>query len=102
MKNSHIKKKTLHPWLMAGTAIVLAGAAAIVPSYEARKKNEPQDPQQQAKEASRAAANDQSTTLNDQTELAVTVYNSNIALIRDVRQLQMPSGDFRQIGRAHD
>jgi hypothetical protein len=82
-------------WAMAGAAIALAGAAVIVPSYQARKKNEGQDPQQQAKEASRAAANDQSTTLNDQTELAVTVYNSNIALIRDVRQLQMPSGDFR-------
>ena len=95
MRNSLIEKKAVQPWLMAGMAIVLTGAAAMVPSYEARKKNEPQDPQQQAKENSRAAANDQSTTLNDQTELAVTVYNSNIALIRDVRQLQMPNGDFR-------
>ena len=35
-----------------------------------------------------------STTLSDQTDLNVTVYNSNIALIRDVRQLNLPSGAF--------
>lgn len=34
------------------------------------------------------------TTLNDQVDLAVTVYNSNIALVRDVRQLNLPSGNF--------
>jgi hypothetical protein len=31
-------------------------------------------------------------TLKDQADLAVTVYNSNIALVRDVRQLTLPSG----------
>jgi hypothetical protein len=36
----------------------------------------------------------QSTTLNNQTDLNVTVYNSNIALVRDVRQLTLPSGTF--------
>ena len=92
VKNLYKPKKK---WAMAGAAIALAGVSAIVPAYRAVEKNEPQEPQQQAREASRAAANDQSTTLNDQTELAVTVYNSNIALIRDVRQLQMPNGDFR-------
>jgi len=35
------------------------------------------------------------TSLNDQTDLNVTVYNSNIALVRDVRQLVLPSGTFR-------
>ena len=35
-----------------------------------------------------------SSTLDDQTELAVTVYNSNIALVRDVRNLQLPQGRF--------
>jgi len=50
----------------------------------------------QEKDSARAAANgDQSTSLNDQTDLAVTVYNSNIALVRDVRQLALPSGAFR-------
>src|SRR5471030_990108 len=35
-----------------------------------------------------------SSTLDDQVELAVTVYNSNIALVRDVRDLQLPRGTF--------
>jgi hypothetical protein len=34
------------------------------------------------------------TTEKDQVDLAVTVYNSNIALIRDVRQIHLPSGTF--------
>ena len=34
------------------------------------------------------------TTHKDQTDLAVTVYNSNVALVRDVRQLTLPSGNF--------
>src|SRR5216684_1547511 len=49
----------------------------------------------QEKEAARATAGDQSTSLTDQTDLNVTVYNSNIALIRDVRNLALPSGTFR-------
>jgi hypothetical protein len=35
---------------------------------------------------------DATTTLDDQTELAVTVYNSDIALVRDVRNLQLSTG----------
>jgi hypothetical protein len=35
---------------------------------------------------------DRSTTLDDQTELNVTVYNSDIALVRDVRNLQLARG----------
>ena len=38
--------------------------------------------------------NAQATTLDNQTDLNVTVYNSNIALVRDVRQLSLPSGIF--------
>src|SRR5271166_3685421 len=77
-------------WIAATAAIALAGAAAFVPDYHAGKKPDPQE-----KETSRGAAPDQSTSLNDQTDLAVTVYNSNIALIRDVRELQIPRGNFR-------
>jgi hypothetical protein len=51
--------------------------------------------QAQGQEAARSAASAQATTLNDQTDLNVTVYNSNIALIRDVRQLTVPTGAFR-------
>ena len=32
------------------------------------------------------------TTLDDQAELAVTVYNSDLALVRDVRNVQIPRG----------
>ncbi len=35
------------------------------------------------------------TTLADQTDLSVTVYNSSLALVRDVRQLTLPSGESR-------
>jgi hypothetical protein len=34
------------------------------------------------------------TTEKDQVDLAITVYNSNIALVRDVRQIHLPSGTF--------
>ena len=44
-----------------------------------------------------AAASDQGsdqTTLDDQVELSVTVYNSDLALVRDVRDLQLRRGSF--------
>jgi len=34
------------------------------------------------------------TTQKDQTDLSVTVYNSNVALVRDVRQIHLQSGLF--------
>jgi hypothetical protein len=77
-------------WAIAGVTIALAGAAALVPSYHADGKAKEQE-----KSAPAASSADQSTSLSDQTDLAVTVYNSNTALIRDVRQLQLPSGTFR-------
>jgi hypothetical protein len=90
MQTSKFPKAGASRWIAATAAIALAGAAALVPDYHAGRKADPQE-----KEASRNAAPDQSTTLNDQTDLAVTVYNSNIALIRDVRELQLPKGNFR-------
>jgi len=36
----------------------------------------------------------QSSTLDDQVDLAVTVYNSDIALVRDVRNIVLPAGTF--------
>lgn len=38
------------------------------------------------------AAQDLTTTLDDQSEVSITVYNSDIALVRDVRTLQMVRG----------
>jgi hypothetical protein len=49
--------------------------------------------QAQEKEAS-GSAPPASTTQKDQLDLAVTVYNSNLALVRDVRQIHLPSGVF--------
>lgn len=34
------------------------------------------------------------TTLSDQVDLSLAVYNSDLALVRDVRQLALPSGTF--------
>ena len=89
METSGTTKSKGLRWAGAAVAITLAGAATFVPGYQAEKKASPQE-----RETAQAQS-DQSTTLNDQTELAVTVYNSNIALVRDVRQLQMPNGGFR-------
>ena len=62
------------------TAVVLAAAALasrhIAPTAQ----------------AAAAIAAPESSTLDDQVDLAVTVYNSDIALIRDVRELQLPRG----------
>ena len=40
------------------------------------------------------AAEPAATTQKDQSDLSVTVYNSNLALVRDVRQIHLPSGVF--------
>src|SRR5215472_19248355 len=72
-----------------GATAVLTASAVI--AYPAARDNRVSSVQE--KEAGRAA--DQSTSLNDQTDLNVTVYNSNIALVRDVRNLTLPGGTFR-------
>jgi hypothetical protein len=72
-------------------AIATLSILAIAP-YSATSKR---GIQPQEKESPHATPSDQATTLNDQTDLNVTVYNSNIALIRDVRQLTVPTGAFR-------
>ena len=41
-----------------------------------------------------AAAQQGRSTLDDQVDLALTVYNSDIALVRDVRELQLTRGTF--------
>ena len=59
-------------------------------------------PAERLKDAHAAGASDEksdaaqpgATTQNDQTDLSVTVYNSNLALVRDVRQIHLQSGVF--------
>jgi hypothetical protein len=89
MKTPRFPKSAASRWVATTAAIALAGAAAFVPDFHAGKKNAPQE-----KDSGRIAAPDQSTSLSDQTDLAVTIYNSNIALIRDVRELQFGRGNF--------
>lgn len=39
-----------------------------------------------------AQTEEQRSTLNDQQEVAVTIYNNNLALIKDQRKIQLKSG----------
>jgi hypothetical protein len=41
-----------------------------------------------------AAGGQDTSTLDDQSELSLTVYNSDLALVRDVRSLELPRGTF--------
>ncbi len=62
-------------------AIALAAAGAhFHPSAPVVTAATPSDPRSQ------------DTTLDDQTELSLTVYNSDLALVRDVRNLKLPGG----------
>src|SRR6266478_5308850 len=77
-------------WMILAGAVIAAKTAISYPAVRANRFYASQE-----KEAARAATGEQSTSLNDQTDLNVTVYNSNIALIRDVRNLTLPTGTFR-------
>jgi hypothetical protein len=67
-------------WLAAPVLALAVGAA----QHHAR-----------ALAAAPAAAGGQDTsTLDDQSELSLTVYNSDLALVRDVRALELPRGTF--------
>jgi hypothetical protein len=46
-----------------------------------------------AQTAPQPAGGTVTTTLADQTDLALTIYNSNLSLVRDVRQLTLPPGE---------
>jgi hypothetical protein len=72
-----------HRLLLAVVALVGCGAASIA--------------LQMAKPAAAAEAPESGqpiSTLDDQNELAVTVYNSDLALVRDVRTIKLPRGEF--------
>ena len=63
--------------------IVLAVAGGLMPATSPG-----------GKAAAAATGGSQSSTLADQADLSVTVYNSDIALVRDVRNLKLPGGTF--------
>ena len=67
--------------LSAASLLAIAGGVATVFGAQVAKDGA----------AERQAA---TTTEKDQTDLSVTVYNSNVALVRDVRQIPLQSGVF--------
>jgi hypothetical protein len=90
MKNPQSTRPGRVRRLVFATLVFSAAALVWYPALRNHATNASQE-----KDSARSAAADQSTSLNDQTDLAVTVYNSNIALVRDVRQLTLPPGSFR-------
>jgi hypothetical protein len=90
MNNPQTKPGSRLRSIILTIAIFFAAVAFAYPARHNHNAHRAQD-----KDASRSAAPDQGTGLNDQSDLAVTVYNSNIALVRDVRQLTLPPGPFR-------
>lgn len=95
MQSHNSKLQRRLPWILSGTALLLAAAAFAYPGCRWQHVFAAGDKSAQEKESPRPTAPDQSTGLNDETDLNVTVYNSNIALIRDVRTLTLPPGFFR-------
>ena len=88
MKTPSRKFAAIAAWFAAVTLAASLTAGALYSATRNRQSSA------QAREA-HPSSPDQSSNLNDQTDLALTVYNSNIALVRDVRQLTLPAGDFR-------
>src|SRR5712692_9688564 len=91
-------------WLVVAATLAALLSAGVL--YSATRSHRAATQEKEARSASSdqasrdqatrdQATKDQATSLNDQTDLAITVYNSNIALVRDVRQLTLPAGDFR-------
>jgi hypothetical protein len=69
-------------------ALLVALALSLVFHIQsASAQTPPQD-------SSNAEVDALTTTEKDQTDIAVTVYNSNIALVRDTRQIRLSSGVF--------
>src|SRR5258708_25761482 len=76
-------------WLVVAATLAALLSAGVL--YSATRSHRAAA---QEKEA-RPAATDQATSLTDQTDLSIQVLNFNSALVRDVRQLTLPAGDFR-------
>src|ERR1700733_11149416 len=77
MPKTPATKRTKRTAVAAGILAVAIGSAAI-PSHS----------QSAGPDASAA----QATTHKDRTDLSLTVYNAGIALVRDVRNIQLQSG----------
>ena len=67
---------------IASIVLVVAAVGGAIQFGSAAKAEQPQ------------AQGQDTSTLDDQTELALTVYNSDLALVRDVRNVQLARGTF--------
>src|ERR1017187_7908166 len=83
-KNTNRKKLNAAGLVVLVAVAVFALLRTSTPARAASAQNESQ---------SSSALNE--TTMSDQTDLAVTVYNSNVALVRDTRDVALPAGDFQ-------
>jgi hypothetical protein len=78
--------------IRAGIALMFLAFLPLVGTFA--QAAVPQTQKEDATRKTSATAEPAITTQKDQVDLAVTVYNSNIALVRDVRQIHLPSGLF--------
>lgn len=76
--------------LLTGAAALLVAGAGLAAQQGVAPPPPAPPPAAQAPRSDEGPA----TTLDDQVDLALTVYNSNLALVRDVRQLALPTGTF--------
>lgn len=72
--------------LVIGLLMLLVAANFAVKAAAAQRDGSQDQPASNAEHST--------TTEKDQTDLSVTVYNSNLALVRDVRRIHLPSGTF--------
>jgi hypothetical protein len=80
-----MKSATLSKFLFA---VGLAAALFVLPFVHRSKSANAE-----AQTPAQVASGNVTTTLGDQTDLALTVYNSNLSLVRDVRNLNLPPGE---------
>lgn len=76
--------KSFRTVMLAAIVVIVPLAGYLQKVYAARERQDER----------KANAEALTTTDKDQTDLAVTVYNSNIALVRDVRQIHLSAGIF--------
>jgi hypothetical protein len=87
-ERKHMKARTLQNSVRMALVAALAMAGLLITHYAGITRAA-------AAQDRTTAAPANETTMNDQTDLAVTVYNSNVALVRDTRDVSLPSGDFQ-------
>jgi hypothetical protein len=76
--------------LTRGLASALLALTLVAPPPPARRESRPVQPVKPPA----SPADQGATTVDDQVDLALTIYNSSLALVRDVRQLSLPTGTF--------